>query len=152
MSPDLAKPFINATRHVLSSTADLDVVAGPPYIKKDKVACGCISALIGITGDKKGTFCISFDKTTAVHIVRHMLGDSIEDIVQDVQDAMGEITNMISGHARVGLVNMGLKLQGSTPSVIMGDNHSISYRASAQAIAIPFSCKAGKFTLEFCFD
>jgi chemotaxis protein CheX len=152
MSPDLAKPFISATKHVLSAAAALEVVAGPPYVKKDKVACGCVSALIGITGDRKGTFCISFDKNTAVYIVRQMLGDAIEDVVQDVQDAMGEITNMISGHARVGLVDLGLKLQGSTPSVIMGDNHSISYRASAQAIAIPFSCRAGKFTLEFCFD
>ncbi len=152
MSPELARPFINATKHVLSAAADLEVVAGPPYVKKDKIACGCVSALIGITGDKKGTFCISFDKNTAVYIVKHMLGDSIEDVVQDVQDAMGEITNMISGHARVGLGGMGLKLQGSTPSVIMGDNHSITYRTSAQAIAIPFSCQAGKFTLEFCFD
>jgi chemotaxis protein CheX len=152
MGPELAKPFINATRHVLSATADLEVVAGPPYVKKDKVACGCVSALIGITGDKKGTFCISFDRSTAVFIVKRMLGDDIEDVVQDVQDAMGEITNMISGHARVGLGDMGLRLQGSTPSVIMGENHSISYRAQALASAIPFSCQAGKFTLEFCFD
>ena len=152
MSPDLAKPFINATKHVLSATADLEVVAGRPYVKKDKLACGCVSALIGITGDKKGTFCISFDKTTAVYIVKHMLGDAIEDVVQDVQDAMGEITNMISGHARVGMVSMGLKLQGSTPSVIMGDNHTIAHMSSAVAIAIPFSCEAGTFTLEFCFE
>lgn len=152
MSPELAKPFISATMHVLSAAADLEVVAGPPYVKKDKVACGCVSALIGMTGDKRGTFCISFDRNTAVFIVKRMLGDAVEDVVQDVQDAMGEITNMISGHARAGLVDMGVKLQGSTPSVIMGENHSIAYRAQATAIAIPFSCPAGKFTLEFCFD
>ena len=152
MSPELAKPFINATRHVLSSTASLDVVAGTPYVKQDRAATGSVSALIGITGDKCGTFAISFDRNTAVFIVRQMLGDAIEDIVQDVQDAMGEITNMISGHARLGLVDLGLKLNGSTPSVVMGENHTIAYRASARAIAIPFSCQAGTFTLEFCFD
>ena len=152
MSPELAMPFIHATKHVLSSTAALEVTAGAPYVKADRTACGCVSALIGITGDCRGTFAISFERSTAVHIVRQMLGDSIEDIVQDVQDAMGEITNMISGHARLGLVDMGLKLQGSTPSVVMGDNHTISYRASSRAIAIPFSCQAGTFTLEFCFD
>lgn len=36
MSPDLAKPFINATKHVLSATAALEVVAGPPYVKKEQ--------------------------------------------------------------------------------------------------------------------
>lgn len=152
MSPELAKPFINATKHVLLNTAALEVMAGKPYVKQDKSASGSVSALIGITGDCRGMFAISFDRSTAVHIVRQMLGDAIEDIVQDVQDAMGEITNMISGHARLGLVDMGLKLQGSTPSVVMGDNHTISYRASSRAIAIPFSCQAGSFTLEFCFD
>lgn len=116
------------------------------------MARGDVSAVIGITGDKQGTFSISFDRKTAVHIVKQMLGDAIEDILQDVQDAMGEITNMISGQARVGLADMGLKLQGSTPSVIMGDNHTIAHMSSAVAIAIPFSCEAGTFTLEFCFE
>jgi len=150
MSPELAKPFISATRHVLSSTASLDVSAGRPYVKQNKSASGSVSALIGITGDKCGTFAISFERNTAVYIVRQMLGDAIEDIVHDVMDAMGEISNMISGHARLGLVDMGLKLQGSTPSVIMGDNHTIAYRG--KAIAIPFSCHAGNFTLEFSFE
>lgn len=152
MDPMLAMPFIKATRDVLAATAAMDVVAGTPYVKRDKTASGSVSALIGITGDKKGSFSISFEKSTAVHIVRRMLGDDIEDILTDVQDAMGEITNMISGHARVGLVGMGLKLQGSTPSVIMGDNHTITCKTSSAAIAIPFSCEAGAFTLEFCFD
>jgi chemotaxis protein CheX len=152
MDPALAKPFIKATKDVLAAMASLDVVAGTPYIKKDKTARGDVSAVIGITGDKHGTFSISFDRKTAVHIVKQMLGDAIEDILQDVQDAMGEITNMISGQARVGLADMGLKLQGSTPSVIMGDNHTIAHMTSAMAVAIPFSCEAGNFTLEFCFD
>ena len=152
MDPSLAKPFIKATKDVLAAMAALEVSAGTPYIKKDRMARGDVSAVIGITGDKQGTFSISFDRKTAVHIVKQMLGDAIEDILQDVQDAMGEITNMISGQARVGLVEMGLKLQGSTPSVIMGDNHTIAHMTSAMAIAIPFTCEAGTFTLEFCFD
>ena len=152
MDPSLAKPFIKATKDVLSAMAALEVVAGTPYVKKNTMTCGLVSAMIGITGDRQGAFCVSFERDTAVHIVKQMLGDAIEDILQDVQDAMGEITNMISGQARVGLVDMGLKLQGSTPSVIMGDNHTIAHMSSAVAIAIPFSCEAGTFTLEFCFE
>ncbi len=152
MDPALAKPFIKATKDVLSAMASLEVVAGTPYIKKDNIASGDVSAVIGITGDKNGTFSISFDRKTAIHIVKQMLGDAIEDILRDVQDAVGEITNMISGQARVGLVDLGLKLPGSTPSVIMGDNHTIAHMTSSLAMAIPFSCEAGTFTLEFCFD
>ena len=56
-----------------------------------------------------------------------MLGDDIQDIIQDVQDAVGEITNMVSGQARAGLAEQGLTFSGSTPSVIMGDNHTIAH-------------------------
>jgi chemotaxis protein CheX len=152
MDPELARPFITATRDVLSAMADLEVVAGTPYVKKNNMTCGLVSAMIGITGDRQGAFCISFERNTAVHIVTQMLGEAIEDLMLDVQDAMGEITNMISGHARVGLVDMGLKLQGSTPSVIMGENLSISHGTSSRAMVIPFSCEAGAFTLEFSFS
>lgn len=152
MDPALAKPFIKATKDVLSAMASLEVVAGAPYVKKDKTAQGDVSAVIGVTGDKNGTFSISFDRKTAVHVVKTMLGDAIEDIMQDVQDAVGEISNMISGQARVGLAEMGVKLQGSTPSVIMGDNHTITHMTTGQPMAIPFTCESGTFTLEFCFE
>ncbi|GAB1410160.1 chemotaxis protein CheX [Desulfovibrionales bacterium] len=152
MDPALAKPFIKATKDVLAAMAALDIVPGAPYVKKDNVAQGDVSAVIGMTGDKNGTFSISFDRKTAIHVVKQMLGDAVEDIMRDVQDAVGEISNMISGQARVGLAEMGVKLQGSTPSVIMGDNHTIAHMTSSLAMAIPFSCEAGTFTLEFCFD
>lgn len=151
MDPALAKPFIKATQDVLAAMASLSITADKPYLKTDRKGTGDVSAVIGITGDKSGSFSISFDRKTAIHITKKMLGDAIENIVQDVQDAVGEITNMISGQARVGLVDMGLKLQGSTPSVIVGDGHTISHMVSAPVMAIPFSCEAGSFTLEFCF-
>jgi len=152
MEPMHAKPFIKATREVLMAMANFDVTAGTPYIKKDRLARGDVSAVIGITGEKNGTFSISFDRQTAIHLVRQILGDAIEDILYDVQDAVGEIANMISGQARVGLAEMGIKLQGSTPSVVMGDNHTIVHMTSSLAIAIPFTSDAGQFTLEFCFE
>ena len=152
MEPMHAKPFIKATREVLMAMANFDVTAGTPYIKKDRLARGDVSAVIGITGEKNGTFSISFDRQTAIHLVRQILGDAIEDILYDAQDAVGEIANMISGQARVGLAEMGIKLQGSTPSVVMGDNHTIVHMTSSLAIAIPFTSDAGQFTLEFCFE
>ena len=72
--------------------------------------------------------------------------------VRDVQDAVGEITNMISGQARAGLSQLGLNLSSSTPTVIFGDNHTIPHVTSGPVIAIPFSSPQGDFTVEFCFD
>lgn len=152
MKVELAKPFIKAAVDVLSMMAMITPKPGKPYVKKGKTAVGDVTGLVGITGDMSGTISITFTKSCAVTIVKNMLGDDVQDILQDVQDAVGEITNMISGQARAGLVEQGLTFSGSTPSVIMGDNHSISHMASTPIMAIPFSSEAGEFTIEFSFE
>lgn len=107
---------------------------------------------MGITGAYRGTISLTFSRACAVHLVKAMLGDDISDIIQDTSDAVGEITNMVSGQARAGLAEMGITLQGSTPSIILGDGHVLSPVSKSPIIAIPFTTKAGDFTLEFCLE
>jgi chemotaxis protein CheX len=149
---EIAKPFVHATKHVLSTMAMIDPTPGKPYVKKNDAAAGDVSAVVGLIGDKQGSISISFSKKCAVAIVKNMLGDDIQDIVQDAKDAVGEITNMISGQARAGLAQMGLTMQASTPTIIFGDNHTISHVSSGPVVAIPFTSEYGDFTVEFCFQ
>ncbi|WP_319542192.1 chemotaxis protein CheX [uncultured Pseudodesulfovibrio sp.] len=152
MDVKLAKPFIKAAVDVLSTMAFIKPEVGKPYVKRNNVAAGDVSGMVGITGEKNGSVSLSFSKGCAVAIVKNMLGDEIDDIMQDVKDAVGELTNMISGQARAGLAETGLVFQGSTPTVVMGDNHTISHMAKSPIMAIPFTTKDGDFTIEFCFE
>lgn len=152
MDFELAKPFIKATRDVLSMMAMTEVVPGTPYVKKNNQAVGDVTGIIGMSGNKSGTFSITFSRECAVYIVRQMLGDEIGDVVQDAQDAVGEITNMISGQARIGLEAFGVSMVGTTPSIVLGDNHTISHQTKAPVMAVPFKCAGGEFTIEFCFE
>ena len=149
---DLAIPFIKATRHVLSTMASVDPLPGKPFVKKNKAASGDVSAVVGLTGDKHGSISLTFSKKCAIAIVKNMLGDDIQDIIKDAKDAVGEITNMISGQARVGLANMGITMMGSTPTIIFGENHYISHMTNAPVVVIAFSTEHGDFTVEFCFE
>ena len=99
----LAKPFVQATINVLSSMTGLSPVPGKPYVKKTDKAQGDVSAIVGITGCKSGAVALSFSQSCAIALVKGMLGDAIEDIIADTRDAVGEITNMISGQARAPL-------------------------------------------------
>ena len=148
----LAKPFVQATINVLSSMTGLSPVPGKPYVKKTDKAQGDVSAIVGITGCKSGAVALSFSQSCAIALVKGMLGDAIEDILADTRDAVGEITNMISGQARATLSEMGLPLQGSTPSIVFGANHSLSFPGQVTTVAIPFETDYGAFTLEFCFQ
>ncbi|MDD4952762.1 MAG: chemotaxis protein CheX, partial [Desulfovibrionaceae bacterium] len=38
------------------------------------------------------------------------------------------------------------------PSVIMGDNHTISHMSKSPIMAIPFKTDNGSFTIEFCIE
>ena len=148
----LAKPFVQATINVLSSMTGLSPVPGKPYVRKTDKAQGDVSAIVGITGCKSGAVAPSFAQSCAIALVKGMLGDAIEDIIADTRDAVGEITNMISGQARATLSEMGLPLQGSTPSIVFGANHSLSFPGQVTTVAIPFETDYGAFTLEFCFQ
>jgi len=149
---EIAKPFIKATQAVLSIMAKMDPKPGTPYVKKVDRANGDVSAVMGLTGVKNGSFSITFPKKVAVTMVKNMLGDDIQDIVADSKDAVGEITNMICGQARVGLTQMGISLSAGTPSIIFGDNHVITHVNKSPVIAVPFTTAEGEFTLEFCFS
>jgi len=149
---EIAKPFIKATINVLTTMAMMDPKPGKPFVKKNNTASGDVSAIIGITGDRNGSISVSFSKKCAIALVKAMLGDDVEDIVQDAKDAVGEITNMISGQARAGLAEMGMNFAGSTPSVIMGDNHTITHVSKNPVVAIPFSTQHGDFFVEFVFE
>lgn len=147
----IAKHFIKATKDILNTMAGLTVHEGKPFVKKDRPQDGDISAVIGVTGTRKGTISVSFRRDATMVLLRGMLGDDIHNVDDDMEDVVGEISSMISGQARAGLVADGLALQGSTPTIVTGDGHSIHHTASGPPIAIPFSLGDCSFTVEFCF-
>ena len=71
-------------------------------------------------------------------------------MAQDMQDAVGEVANMVSGQARASIAEAGLVLQGSTLSVVVGKDHTIHHITKATVMAIPFRMEGGEFTVEFC--
>lgn len=149
---EIAKAFIEATSTVLSTMAMITPKPGTPYVKKDDVSAGDVSAVIGFTGDKNGSISVSFTKKCAIALVKAMLGDDIQDILQDAKDAVGEIANMVSGHARASLQSLGINCAGSTPSVILGDNHTITHMTKEPVMVIPFTTEHGDFFVEFAFE
>ena len=151
MDPKFAKPIVQATQNVLSTMAMINPEAGKPYIKKDQKASGDVTGVIGLTADdsKQGVMSVTFTKDCAVAIVKNLLGGEIEDVVQEVKDAVGEVTNMIAGQTRQNLESIGINLSAATPTVVMGENHSVSHVTNDKIIVVPFNTEHGTFVVEF---
>lgn len=152
MDAKVVNPFIEATVNVLGTMASTKAEAGKPYLKEDRIAKGDVSGIIGLTGEAKGTISVSFSEKSILAIVSNMFGEEMKELNEEIKDAVGEITNMISGQARQKLEEQGKSFKAAIPMVIMGKNHTITHITKHPIIAIPFNTDNGGFTIELCFE
>ena len=95
-------------------------------VRKENTGLKDISVVIGLASEKlEGVFVVSYDKKIIFEFMKNILGEEVEEINKDIIDASGEITNQICGVFRREFEKTGITLQGSTPSIITGENHKI---------------------------
>ena len=152
MDVEIVNPFVDATLHVLDTLASTKAEPGKPFLKKDSFARGDVSSVIGLIGETSGTISVSFTENAILSIVSKMFGEEMTSLNGEIQDAVGEIGNMISGQARQKLEKKGRSLKAAIPTVVMGKNHSITHITKHPIVAIPFNTDSGDFTIEVCFE
>lgn len=150
MNVKFINPFLEGTLSVLKTMAFVEPRAGKPYLKMDSLAKGDISGIIGLTGSAAGSLALSFSEGAILKIVSNMLGEEIKDINSDIKDAVGEITNMVSGVARKNLEAEGFYVQAAIPTVVSGKNHSIAHVMGGPSLIIPFEINEGAFVVDIC--
>jgi chemotaxis protein CheX len=153
MNVEFINPFINALINVIDVMGHTELTYEKPRIKKNDVAMGDVSGLIGMVGSKtKGSLSITFEKSLALRIMQRMVGDKLEEIDEEITDMVGEITNMVSGGAKLELSKKGYEFDMATPMVVSGTNHTIDHIHEGHVIIIPFGSDSGKAFIEICFD
>jgi chemotaxis protein CheX len=152
MDAQLINPFIKATLNVLETMAFTKPKPQKPFLKRDFIAKGDVSSVIGLSGESKGTISITFTEPCILSIVSNMFGENMPKLDDEVMDAVGEIANMISGQARQELEVKGKVLYAAVPTMIKGKDHTISHKTTAPIVAVPFGTDYGDFTIEVCFE
>jgi len=153
MNVEYVNPFLSSLVNVLSTMANMTIVPGQPRIKKDEVARGDVSGLIGMIGPQtKGSFSVSFEESLALEIMQRMLGERPKTINEEVTDMVGEITNMVTGGAKRILGEKGYEFSMATPVVVSGKGHTITHKCDGPKILMPFDSEFGKVHIEVSFD
>jgi len=147
MDVKYVNPFLSGVVEVLGTMAGVALEAGKPYLKQQTLAEGDISGVIGLSGDAQGSLAVTFHFGLIQAVMRGMLGDEISAIDDAVRDAVGELTNMISGAARRELSEKGLGLRAGIPRIYDGHGHCIEHAASP-VLAVPFSSEYGYAVIE----
>ncbi|MDX2495279.1 MAG: chemotaxis protein CheX, partial [Desulfuromusa sp.] len=120
-----AQDIADATQEIFSNMVMLDVTPGEPFKRADSKLINSISGIIGLTGTTKGMLAIHLPNKAAFAITTAFLGMDVEDIDEDVCDAVGELANMLGGSIKAILDPEGSKVQLSMPSAIHGEEYSV---------------------------
>ena len=112
----------------------------------------CVSSLVGLAGTYNGLVSLHMPSTLAMRATSSMLGMEVAEIDDDVNDAMGEIANMIAGSFKLHLSKSGMDIQISTPSVIHGKEYVISLGSNPDQIAVRFATDDDWFMVAVAFE
>jgi chemotaxis protein CheX len=132
-------PFIMAARTVFKTMLGIEVTMGKPILKEVSKTSGDVTGIMGLVGDRKGTICISFSDKGALFVFKTLVGDDTEEITPDVVDAIGELTNIISGQARKEFEKSGINLNAAIPMVVVGKHLELNFITKIPIVSLPFS-------------
>lgn len=144
-------PFVVATQKVFKTMLNMDISMTKPVLKQERKASGDITGVMGLSGDKKGAVTVSFKRKGALFIYSTLMGDQCNELNPEVIDAIGELTNIISGQARKELEREGLNIKAAIPIVITGDKIETSFITKLPIVSLPFSFSVGNGNREFIY-
>lgn len=145
---DFTNHIVSATTDVFNTMIMLEATSGPTLAEKTTVFGNSISALLGLSGDLKGMLCIHCPEQGAKAITANLLGMDVEELNEDVTDAMGELANMIAGGLKSRMSTDGKALELSIPTAISGVSYTVNSLATAASITVPFKVEDWTFLVE----
>ena len=151
MDVGLVNPFIAATVDILEKVGSITANVQKPFRKTDPQGQGAISGIVAIKGKTTGTAAVTFSKKCILSIVSTMFGETVAEVNEEVKDAVGEITNMISGLATQLYEKDGFGLKAGLDQVLMGDGHQIPHLPRQTVLGIPVQTDKGELLIELCF-
>jgi chemotaxis protein CheX len=148
---DFAQAIVEATTDVFNTMVMLEADPGPPATEKTTAFSDSISGILGFSGDIKGMLRINCPNQVAMAITGSLLGMEVEEIDNDVRDAIGEIANMIAGGLKIYFSRHGHNIELSIPTAIGGRAYTVHSLANAEWVAVPFALAAGVMLVEIQF-
>ncbi|MBA4416631.1 MAG: chemotaxis protein CheX [Syntrophus sp. (in: bacteria)] len=151
MDVKFINPFVMAAQTVFKTMLGIDASMGKPILKDVRATSGDVTGIMGLVGDRKGTIAISFREKGAIFVFKTLIGDDCTTITPEVVDAIGELTNIISGQARKEFEKANINLKAAIPMVIVGHNVELNFITKIPIISLPFNFVADNGEKEVMF-
>jgi chemotaxis protein CheX len=145
---DLAKIITDATQEIFETMIMVEVTPGEPTKENGQKHYCTVSGMVGLAGLFKGMIAIHAPDEVAKSITSSFLGMDVDEVNEDVTDAIGELANMLAGNAKMALSQNGKDITLSIPSTISGEEYTINCALDTDRVVMPFTMGPGKFMVE----
>ncbi len=144
---EIQDKMIEATREIFSSMVMMEITV-KEMMEDHGPLTNTITGMIGLAGTHKGVLAVHFPYSVAMAITSSFLMMDVEEINEDVHDAVGEIANMLGGNVKTILSEKGRDIDLSLPSTISGSQYSFQSDKAVDKVIIEFDTGNGTFMVE----
>jgi chemotaxis protein CheX len=145
---DLAKCISDATQEIFQSMLMSEARPSAPLVSRSNIFTDSVSGLVGLAGNYRGMLAIHVPNDVAMSITSKFLFMDVEEINDDVKDAIGELANMLAGSVKSMLTETGTGLKLAIPSAIAGTKYEVECLADGEGVIVPFNIDEGEFLVE----
>ncbi len=107
-----------------------------------------ITAVIGFSGEKRGLLAVHMPLKVAFAVTSSFLMMDVDELNEDVEDAIGELANMIGGEVKNILSSGGKDIDLSVPSTISGETYDFQAGRGNDRYIVNFEVAAGVFSID----
>jgi len=130
---------IDATKEVFSTMVMMEINDEFP-LKEPVSRFKCsITGMVGFAGTYSGVISIHCPVALALKITSNMLGLDCDEVNEDLNDAIGEIANMLGGSVKQVLSKGGMDVKLSIPTVISGEDYTVNSLSDNDCVVVPFT-------------
>ena len=161
--PELESLAIEAVSSVFSMMLDTEAsLVSTTEVNKEDYSNGfklpidtdqtLIAGTVGFIGRLTGVIYIFMDLQMALKFTSRLLDLSQDEIEAEghetVNDAIGELTNMVVGSFKNDLSSKGLECRMTIPSILRGSNYTIEPTEDALRRIFKFDCEGSSFVID----
>jgi chemotaxis protein CheX len=146
---EVINPFVNAVFSTFETMIGKCPTRESPYLKDNARAQGDVTGVIGFAEKNlQGSVALSFPSVTAIKVYNAVMGENVYRLTRDVQDLVGELTNIVAGGAKQVFAEKDLSFHISIPTIVVGKDHSIRHQLNIPVLVVPFMLEGDPFILE----
>ncbi len=149
----LIKKFHNEIQGIFSVMVGVeDIMPLPMQVDPITDFENCVTALVGFSGVSNGLLSLHVPESLALQFTSNMLGTETAELNGDVNDALGEIANVMADSFKYHIANNGHEVSLTMPSIITGKEYTIRSGSSEDSLSLLYDSNGEWFLVNVVIE